>query len=406
MLIPLNSPDQGPSPLITFHFPDGPSPVGPQDPRWHTPLPSQAAGPSVAPRDGNRQLTFGDYFSAIARFLARDDFADLQRALAAHPRFPGKPNQCHIQIVSEKHGALYHPARIALTAAGSHLDLAVNLAFSVEGCRALPQEVENLLRLEVEFGLPYTPRVFGSGTEVIDGCRSVALFLGEWFSGCFEFHLARNPLTGIDGLHLWDPHHTARFLDPAQTSRLFHQAAQILTSYYNPLSTEQIFPWHHAAGDFIWGDPADGSLQGLTDPVVRLVTVRGYQPLLADFAPEPELADVVDGLVLFFLNMVLRMRLDRREGVGAPGWIDGAVIGAILAGFREGLTFMTAHHGLPADFPGQLCRYIRGIDQAELTKIYRGVIPRLYPPQGAEHNLVATGLAGHIRQLRQALREW
>ena len=54
---------------------------------------------------------------------------------------------------------------------------------------------------------------------------------------------------------------------------VYRQAAFILTLYYDVETFEQIFPWHHAAGDFVV--KAD---EGAVD--VRLVTARQYAPMI------------------------------------------------------------------------------------------------------------------------------
>jgi hypothetical protein len=43
----------------------------------------------------------------------------------------------------------------------------------------------------------------------------------------------------------------------------------LLTAYYNIDTGEQIFPWHHAAGDFVVTPLAEGF-------PVKLIAVRGY----------------------------------------------------------------------------------------------------------------------------------
>ena len=79
----------------------------------------------------------------------------------------------------------------------------------------------------------------------------MAMFLGEWFSGFNEFHLSRDPATGQGRILVWDYGAGDFFLSPEQAAGVYKEAAKILTAYYNLETFEQIFSWHHAAGDFV-----------------------------------------------------------------------------------------------------------------------------------------------------------
>ena len=84
--------------------------------------------------------------------------------------------------------------------------------------------------------------------------------------------------------------------------------AAILTGYFDTRSFAQIYPWHPAAGDFIARIAGDGV-------AVRLVAARQYGPLVGppDLPPE-------EALLFFFLNLTLRLRVDRLDGVGEVAW--------------------------------------------------------------------------------------
>jgi hypothetical protein len=85
----------------------------------------------------------------------------------------------------------------------------------------------------------------------------------------------------------------------------------------------QIFPWHHAAGDFVVRSRDDGV--GL-----RLITARQYAPMVAGVS-------AFDALLFFLLNLSLRTRLDRLDGVGDVVWAEDGCVSATLMGFLEGL---------------------------------------------------------------------
>ena len=75
-----------------------------------------------------------------------------------------------------------------------------------------------------------------------------------------------------DALIVWDGAATPTLLRESTNGILLRQAAMILTACYDPVTTEQIFPWHHAAGDFVIRCDKD-TLS------VRLITARGLVPV-------------------------------------------------------------------------------------------------------------------------------
>ncbi len=74
---------------------------------------------------------------------------------------------------------------------------------------------------------------------------------------------------------------------------------------------------------------------------MKLITVRGYAPLLENVPDlnngEKDVELILQALLIFFLNLSVRMRLDRFDGVGDIIWADGIAVQSTLAGFIEGL---------------------------------------------------------------------
>jgi hypothetical protein len=150
-------------------------------------------------------------------------------------------------------------------------------------------------------------------------------FIGEWLEGFHEFHLSRKSADDAFTIRVWDGGAARSFLDIEETRSLYHQASTILTSYLDPDSFSQIYPWHHAAGDFVLKRKSNG-----VD--VRLITVRGYRPLV------PVGSDPLDRwipMAHFFLNMSLRMRLDRLDGTGDLVWASPDCLRGVVSGFLD-----------------------------------------------------------------------
>ena len=112
------------------------------------------------------------------------------------------------------------------------------------------------------------------------------------------------------------------------TGEIAFKAAEILTLYYDPVAFCLIRPWHHGAGDFIV--KLDGR-----DVDVRLISVRGYD---SSFLPlGVKVKKTLDGFICSFLDISVKMRLDKLEGMGSPVWADPIVVRPALNGFLKGI---------------------------------------------------------------------
>jgi len=152
--------------------------------------------------------------------------------------------------------------------------------------------------------------------------------LEEWFEDYHEFHITKTG-EGVQQVKLWEYGKGDRVLSPAQGFEIYRQAAQILTLFYDLKDFRLIYPWHHAAGDFI----VKISDNDQTD--VRLTTVRGYESFMGrnrDDVVNPAVA-----LFYFLLHLSIHMRLDRLDGIGDLVWADDFCIDATLKGFFQGL---------------------------------------------------------------------
>jgi len=77
---------------------------------------------------------------------------------------------------------------------------------------------------------------------------------------------------------------------------------------------------------------ADGTVE------VKLTTARGYEPLML-FLEEQDIHTVM-ALLTFFLNLTIRMRLDRWDGVGDMAWAPDFSVEPTVEGFFRALRAM------------------------------------------------------------------
>lgn len=348
--------------------------------------------------------SYREYFNSIENFLAQEDFEPFLLAAGEKLRREILLREVNkIIIRTEKHGLLYHPASIELILQQEKSKFCLNVAISDSGKTWLQEEISVLQRLHGKFHLPFLPRVCFGGNY-----NSMFFLLEDWFEGYHEFHITRDE-EEEKRLKLWEFGNGYKYISPEQSFEMYSQASKILTLYYDFQDFKEIYPWHHAAGDFIVKIEDDknppsppfekGWMGGFSREKidVRLSTARRYEPLL-DYAQEisPLLA-----LFYFFLNLSVRMRLDRIDGVGEVIWADDPCIKATITGFIEALKIkedLDGYPGLAGEFSGLAMSFRKD----ELTDILKPIID-IY--QGsADLPVIANNLEGHIDKLCATLQ--
>ena len=372
-------------------------PVTPEHPVWSLPLPCgrQSTPRGFRAEPGNAP-SVGDYLGAVQLFLegpARDAIAQYLTQRSAGLSYPEA-----FRIYLTKHGEFYHPARVKASVGGNCFQWVVNVAASPAGTALIRKEYALLQQLARQFQPVYVPEVHAFAEVQIAGGLCLPMFLGEWFSGYHEFHLTRNSPSGELGLVLWDPESGSRILAREQCAKLYCRAARILTHYFNPYSFECIGAWHHAAGDFV----ARLSPSGVD---VRLVTVREYRSLFQSRhdprGPDADIRTLLDALLLFLLQVSIRMRLDRLDGVGQIAWSGPAAVKGTLAGVLEALADKPAPAGLPLDV--LFSRYLTSCSEADLLDICRGLVAKTFNSGAPELPLVISRLPEHAAELAEAI---
>ena len=370
-------------PRISFFLADRRHPVRPEDPLWRHGLP---LSPAVAdPPPADTPLTYGEYFEALVAFLSHRSWLPLRAQLHVN---------AGVDIFLEKHGAFYHPARIEITGGSAPCELAVNVAVSQAGKDLMAREVELLRRLASPFGSGRLPTVYHTRTVAVGADRYLPMFMAQWFSGFWEFHLTGDPASG-GRLAVWTPSGPLR-LDAAQTRSLYRETAGLLTDYYDIFTTEQILDWHHAAGDFIVHPLGDGRVD------MRLVTVRRYGPLLPETAADLE--TVLLGAALFLVHTSLRMRLDRCDGVGQPVLASPDVIAPTVEGFFHALERKRSRGEIPGELAEVVAVYLHGLTGKDLAPMIRAFIDGR-PTGDPTRRIMAEAAEGHAAELQRILSE-
>jgi hypothetical protein len=370
--------------------------------KWHLPLEGDAL-----------KTPYRVYFQYIKDFLTHEDFKPL---LYSANKKLGKgihlKDVKEIMVRSEKHGFLYHPASIEVILKEGSVKFGLNVAISEGGKNWLREEFSVLKRLNTKFNLPYLPAPYFLGE-----LNSILFLLEDWFEGYHEFHISKDE-EGKQRLKLWDFDSGYKYLSPEQSFEIYKQASKILVLYYDFVEFHHIYPWHHAAGDFVVriedrviGHPhptpppsmgredRDGGRRlGGGGIDVRLTTARRYEPLM-DF--HKDTINPLLALFYFFLNLSVRMRLDKLDGLGEVVWADDICLEATVKGFLEALKLkeeLEHYIGSVEDF----LRLLKSFGEEELKITFNPII-ELYTKE-KDFPILIENLEEHVRKLYAILQ--
>jgi hypothetical protein len=169
--------------------------------------------------------------------------------------------------------------------------------------------------------------------------------------------------------------------------------ARILTAYYNWNTFRQIYPWHHAAGDFVLREEG-----GKVD--VRLVTIRDYRPVV-DFSTRKRAGKLL-ALILFFLHLTVQMRLDRLDGIGDVIWAEDHCLEGAVAGFFQGLALGNSRARKAIASGGEMLDLLRSFDRKEWLHLMEECV-ETYELSQEELSLLQERASGHLDELQQVL---
>lgn len=352
-------------------------PAAPGDAVWDQSLPLDRRGPDVPA--GEAAFTYGIYFQAARAFL--------EGTGGQSPKETGDA----VCIDLQKHGAFYHPAKV--TGGGFSHARVLNVAVSDPGRALLARECDCLERLHRRGKTAAIPRVYARGDLLTEDGRPVSLFLGEWFSGCREFHISEDG-TGRRRMIVWDEARGNFYLQPEATAEVYRQAADILTDLYDAETFDQVHPWHHGAGDFV-ATFKGGAVS------VKLITVRGYGAAMAQ-PGEEDPATLLQGLLLFLLHLSIWTRLDRLDGVGDVVWSDPSAVEATVTGFFGALERKPTPSVLPESLSVCFRAFLTVCTPEDLMAVAESLVDA-YPGGAPETLVIRAHLADHAQRLHRAL---
>jgi hypothetical protein len=381
-------------PKTQYFISDEPAPITSQHPLWKKVLPQNRHFETVS----ETTLTYGAYFTAISDYLRKlgpARLTEIASQIAGNPINPEDISQLDIHL--EKHGAFYHPARLILHENRVRITCVVNVAVSKLGQETIKTEFHNLIRLDRRYANKWLPQVYDYQPLTIDGQADVHMLLGEWFDEFHEFHLSKARNSEGFAIRVWDPGNPKHYLSSNQVQQIFEQAAMILTAHYRIDTTEQIAAWHNAAGDFVICVQPKNIL-------VKLVTVRHYEPLFNLRILDDSLETILNTALIFFLNICLKLRIDRLDGVGDMVWNSLYVVPSIITGFFKGLEYQAQHHRISPELIDAIKIFLFNLPEKDVQEICTDIFARI-EPHSPDLPVVRQNLETHIAAVFNGLRQ-
>lgn len=328
------------------------------------------------PLENHPFLSLGDFFRATRNFFWQGDGERILNAINRQKDPDGKMGKIQELIIRyEKYGTLYQILSTEVVAEDSKWKYAVIAALSPEAKETLERECDLLGRLNSRYAYSLIPQIFFKG-EVVSGHQDktemIDMALSNWFEDYHEWHFSGDK-NNAETISIWNMEKGYQSATTDVIQEIIRQASKILTLYYDPISNHQIYPWHHGAGDFVVKVDEEG-----VD--VRLISVRGYDMTISPL--KGRITDPLEPILFFFLNMTVRMRIDKSEGMGDSVWAGAIILPAVLSGFLEGLRQKGEEDKTNNRTREKMLRYLRDISRKALyeklvrqIEMYRRIDP-------------------------------
>jgi len=364
---------------------------------WNMPLPVKREITGIkADQTHSLSVTYGDYFEAAGAFIIKNHYEVILTALSYINKKIHLEQINKINISLEKHGPFYHPSKVEAVTENKVIPFVLNVAISKIGIECIHKEYFTLKRLNSEFPNFFIPAVYGQEDFIGRSNIQIGMFLGEWFEGYSEFHISKDPFDGKEKILIWDNLKGNLFVSAEQAIEIYRQVSLIMTSFYNIHTFEQIFPWHHAAGDFVvkqTGDTLD----------VKLITARQYSSLFQTEVQTKNRDLIFEGLLMFLVVLSIRMRLDRIDGTGDIAWADNLSVEGTIKGFRESIKIKTKSGMIPYNFIDEFRIYLQSKSENELFELSKAII-NSFNQSAPDIPVISINLAKHSSELFRALK--
>jgi hypothetical protein len=110
----------------------------------------------------------------------------------------------------------------------------------------------------------------------------------------------------------------------------------------------------------------------------------------------------MQALLLFLLNLSIRMRLDRRDGIGDVVWADDVAVAATVTGFFKGLALQLKAAEWPQNVAEFFRKYLKTQSKNDLLNDLAAIVAR-YEAAMPGRDLIMAHLTAHAVSLQAVL---
>jgi len=315
----------------------------------------------VNPLEKHPFMTLGDFFDSIMTFLIDGNGYQLKDIIKTK-RGEVLLLEEVIQLIIryEKYGILYHILSIEVESVDFREKFALSAAQFPDAKLSLEKEYNLFSRLNQRFGFSYIQHVYQKSEMIIkrgDDIETFLIMMSNWFEGYHEWHFIGDK-DNAESVIIWDMEKGYRSLPIKDIMKIIFEASKVLTLYYDPVTFHRIYPWHHGAGDFV-------VKLNEKDSNVRLISVRGYEPI-SQFLKRKSISPV-DAIIFFLIEMTVKMRIDKQEGMGNPIWSGNFILPSIIGGFIEAIQVKEDEGNFPGLTTKELLAHLKGISRRDFS---------------------------------------
>ncbi|MGC8658374.1 MAG: hypothetical protein ACP5U1_04810 [Desulfomonilaceae bacterium] len=362
---------------------------------------SDLLSPMVLSRDESQSpnsnpVTFGQYMEAIKAFVLEnlDGLCEI-----VSQRSGSHASIKLIDLVAEKRGADYFPASIRVKTIDNEFWFAANVALTDRGLSRIRQDYDLLMLLGKVSTEKFLPEVFfiNSYEDPSSSCTKTPnlIFLAEWFRGYHEFHVTDSVNADGPVFSLWDTDQGFFEFPESVAIELTEQVAYVLSSFFDLETLQEIYPWHHAAGDFV------ARLNPSVD--LKLITVRQYQPRIS--FPDHSDGNLIQALLLFLANLSVRARIDRMDGVGQFTWLKGRKFAkAVLLGVLRSVMATKRNNDRDHDFKKKFMTRLRELNVQDWATLLFDTIES-YDKTAPDFETIKNNMVDHVFDVYQTCQE-
>jgi hypothetical protein len=354
----------------------------------------------LSPFENHPFMTLGDYFDAVRGFVLLDNGQHLAYLLTHLWDTKVVIEDIEkILIRYEKYGTLYQIVSVEVFLHDRHEKFSVSTAISFEAKEVLDREFDLIQQLHYQKGLNYIPRAYYRQSINLlkeEMSETMLMTMAQWFENYHEWHFSRDD-NNKERVMIWDMEEGYRFASDYEAYEIIRQASRILTLYYNTDTYCRIYPWHNGAGDFVvkTGDDAVD---------VRLVTVRGYEPIQLPSGEES--ADSIKALMMFLFDITIKMRLDKMEGVGEAYWAEASILKAVLEGFLDALRTMELKGDCPGIKVDVFSDVLKSINEDEMIKYFSSYIDYYRTHDPSDYPVIQNNINDHAVDVHRIFQNY